>query len=109
MGGSLIPLVWSTLVEFGGLGMSPASIGLWIAGYGFLNGIFQFLAFLRIVGRFGPQRVFVASTFCFFPIYTLLPFESLALQHSARDLNLAAALLIDEQHVLTSGEVTGLS
>ena len=90
MGGSLIPLVWSTLVEFGGLGMSPASIGLWIAGYGFLNGIFQFLAFLC----FGPQRVFVASTFCFFPIYTLLPFKCLALQHSARDLNLAAALLI---------------
>jgi hypothetical protein len=32
--GALIPLVWSTSVEFGGLGMSPASIGLWMAGYG---------------------------------------------------------------------------
>ena len=94
MGGSLILLVWSTSVEFGGLGMSPASIGLWIAGYGFLNGIFQFLAFPRIVGRFRPWRVFGPSTFCVSPIYTLLPFESLALRHSARDPKPAAALLI---------------
>src|ERR1700677_1788628 len=51
--GALIPLVWSTPVEFGGLGMSPASIGLWMAGYGFLNGIIQFVAFPPIVGRLG--------------------------------------------------------
>ncbi|KAH8979733.1 MFS general substrate transporter [Lactarius akahatsu] len=45
--GVLIPLIWSTSVEFGGLGMSPASIGLWMAGYGVMNGIFQFIAFPR--------------------------------------------------------------
>jgi hypothetical protein len=94
MGGALIPLVWSTSVEFGGLGMSPASIGLWLAGCGLLNGIFQFVAFPRIVGRFGPRRVFIASTLCFFPIYSLLPFENLALRNYTNGLNLTAALLI---------------
>ena len=94
MGGALIPLVWSTSVEFGGLGMSPASIGLWLAGCGLLNGIFQFVAFPRIVRRFGPRRVFITSTICFFLIYSLLPFENLALRHSTHGLNLTTALLI---------------
>jgi hypothetical protein len=94
LSGSLIPLVWSTSVEFGGLSMSPASIGLWMAGYGFLNGILQFVAFPPIVGRFGPRRVFIASVLCFFPIYILLPIENLAIHHSSRGINPAAALLI---------------
>jgi len=67
IGGTLIPLVWSTSVEFGGLGMSPASIGLWIAAFGLVNGIFQFVAFPPTVGRFGLRRVFIASVLCFFP------------------------------------------
>jgi hypothetical protein len=29
----VLPLIWLTSVEFGGLGMSPVSIGLWMAGY----------------------------------------------------------------------------
>ncbi|KAF8267053.1 major facilitator superfamily domain-containing protein [Lactarius quietus] len=60
---ALIPLVWSTSVELGGLSMSPASIGIWMAGYGFMNGIFQFIAFPPIVKRFGLRRIFIASIF----------------------------------------------
>jgi len=92
--GNFIPLVWSTSVEFGGLGMSPASIGLWMAGYGFMNGVFQFVAFPRVVGRFGPRRVFIASIILFFPVYIMLPFENLALRHSSHGPNPAAGLLI---------------
>ncbi|KAI9452891.1 MFS general substrate transporter [Lactarius psammicola] len=92
--GALVPLVWSTSVELGGLGMSPASIGLWMAGYGFINGIFQFVAFPRIVRRLGPQRVFIASIALFFPVYIVFPFENLAIRHSNRGLNPATSLLI---------------
>ena len=101
MGGSLMPLVWSTSVDLGGLGMSPAPIGLWMAGYGVMNGIIQFAGFPRIVGRFGPRRVFIASTFCFIPIFILLPLENLALRQSTRDLNLGTTLLIVLQLTLT--------
>ena len=101
MGGSLMPLVWSTSVQLGGLGMNPASIGLWMAGYGLMNGIIQFAGFPRIVGRFGPRRVFIASTFCFIPIFILLPLENLALRHSTRGFNLGTALLIVLQLTLT--------
>ncbi|KAH9039475.1 MFS general substrate transporter [Lactarius deliciosus] len=93
-GGALIPLVWSTSVEFGGLGMSPASIGSWMALYGFMNGTFQFVAFPRVVGRFGPRRVFIASILFFFPVYMMFPIENLALRHSSRGMNPAVGLLL---------------
>ena len=94
MASALIPLAWSTSVELGGLGMSPASIGLLIAGYGLINGIFQFVAFPHIVRRFGPRRVFIASILCFSPVYIMIPFENLASRHSGHGLNTAAGLLI---------------
>ena len=105
MGAALIPLVWSTSVEFGGLGMSPASIGLWLAGCGLLSGIFQFVAFPRLVGRFGPRRVFIAGTLCFFPIYTLLPFENLALRNH---MKLTVELLIALQLMMVCLSGMGL-
>jgi hypothetical protein len=48
---TLLNLIWSTSVEFSRLGMSPISIGLWMAGYSTLNGIIQYVTFLRIVGH----------------------------------------------------------
>ncbi|KAI9452893.1 MFS general substrate transporter [Lactarius psammicola] len=91
---TLIPLIWSTSVEFGGLGMNPASIGLWMAGYGFVNGVFQFVAFPRIIRRLGPRRVFIASILCFIPVYIMFPFENLALRHPSRGANVVAGLLV---------------
>ncbi|KAH8984553.1 MFS general substrate transporter [Lactarius hatsudake] len=92
--GTLIPLVWSTSVEFGGLSMNPASIGSWMAGYGLMNGVFQFIAFPRIVRHFGPRRVFIASIILFSLVYIMLPFENMVLRHSSHDLNPATRLLI---------------
>jgi hypothetical protein len=83
MAGVLIPLVWSTAVEFGGLGMSPASIGVWMASYGLLNGIFQFVGFPLIVERFGPRPIFIVSICSFFPMYLMLLFENLAIRYIA--------------------------
>ncbi|KAI9452892.1 MFS general substrate transporter [Lactarius psammicola] len=105
--GTLIPLVWSTSVKFGGLSMSPASIGLWMAGYGFMNCIFQFFAFPRIVRRFGPRRVFIASIILFSPVFIMFPFENLASRHSDRGLNPVAGLLIVLQLSAVSLSVMG--
>jgi hypothetical protein len=92
---SLIPVVWSTSVEFGGLSMSPASIGLWIAmGYGLMSCIFQLVAFPRIIRRFGPRRLFITSILGYFSVYIMFPFENLALRHSSRSMNFATGLFI---------------
>ncbi|KAH9030844.1 MFS general substrate transporter [Lactarius deliciosus] len=59
---SYIPLVWSTPVEYGGLGLSPASIGLWLSLY----------------YRFGSRCVFFFSITSCAVIYAIFPFENLA-------------------------------
>jgi hypothetical protein len=92
--GVLIPLVWSTPVEFGGLSMSPASIGLWMAGYGFLNGVFQFVAFPHIVERFGPRRVFLVSIATFAPMYLMLLFENLTLRYVCGGASLTVLIIV---------------
>ncbi|KAH9169218.1 MFS general substrate transporter [Lactarius sanguifluus] len=107
--GALIPLVWSTSVEFGGLSMNPASIGSWMAVYGWINCVVQFVAFPPLVGRFGPQRVFIASIILFFPVYILLPSENLVLRYSSRGLNPAAGLLIMLQILAMSFSDMGFS
>ena len=75
---SYTPLVWSTPVKYGGLSLSPASIGLWLSLYGVMNGIFQLLFFPRFVNRFGPRRVFVFSLVSCAVIYSIFPLENLA-------------------------------
>ena len=106
--GTLLPLVWSTSVEFGGLSMTPASIGLWMGGYGLINGIFQLVALPRFVRRFGPRRVFITSILFHVLFYMMFPFENLASRHSSRGLNLATALLIMLQLSATSFSAMGL-
>jgi hypothetical protein len=76
---SYFPLVWSTPVEFGGLNLNPASIGMWLSLYGGMNGIFQLFFFSHFISRFGPRRVFVFSIVSSAVILTIFPFENLAL------------------------------
>lgn len=80
---ALVPLVWSTPIEMGGLNLSPASIGLWLSAYGCLNGVLQFTLFPRVVGCFGPGRVVLTSIAAYIIIYTMFPFENLAARHAA--------------------------
>ena len=80
---ALMPLVWSTSIEFGGLDMSIASIGLWLSVYGCMNGIFQFAVFPPAVARFGPRPIFVAGIGVFAIVYTMFPLENLVLRHAA--------------------------
>jgi MFS family permease len=74
---ALMPLIWSTPVEFGGLDMSPARIGVWLSVYGCINGMFQFAIFPRAVARFGPRSVYVTGIGMFAVVYAMFPSENL--------------------------------
>ncbi|KAI9443960.1 MFS general substrate transporter [Lactarius indigo] len=87
-----IPLVWSTPVEYGGLNLNPASIGLGLSVYGGIGGFFQFLFFSHFVSRFGLRRVFVFCIVSCAVIYTLFPLENLVIVGGG--LNLVVWLLI---------------
>jgi hypothetical protein len=79
---ALLPLIWATTIEFGGLELSPASIGLWLSTYGCINGLFQFAIFPPAVTRFGPRGVFIASVVASAVVYVLFPFENWMLRSS---------------------------
>jgi len=76
---SYIPLVWSTPVEYGGLDLSPASIGLGLSVYGSMGGIFQVALFSHLVSRFGLRRVLLCGIVSCAVIYTVFPLENFAM------------------------------
>ncbi|KAH9171619.1 MFS general substrate transporter [Lactarius sanguifluus] len=94
---ALAPLVWSTSIELGGLGLSPSSIGLWMSGYGCMNGIVQYAFSPRLISRFGPRAVFLTSVSICALIYALFPFENLALRYAFGGSEVAERLLITLQ------------
>ena len=74
---ALIPLVWSTSVEFGGLGFEPALIGLWLSVYGCMTGIFFFAIFPPVVLHFGLRRVLITCIAFYAVVVILFPLENL--------------------------------
>ncbi|KAF8267245.1 MFS general substrate transporter [Lactarius quietus] len=72
------PLVWSTPIEYGGLNLDPATIGMWMSLYGGLDGIFQFFVFPHYINRIGLRLVFVCSILSCAVIFVIFPFENLA-------------------------------
>ena len=91
---ALIPLVWSTSVAYGGLGLSPASIGLWMSWYGCMNGAVQYFFFQRLLSRFCPRRITLISVSMCALIYAMFPFENFALRHVSSDPKVAMLLIM---------------
>ena len=91
---TLIPLVWSTPIELGGLNFSPASIGLWVSLYGCMDGVFQFTVFPRVVSYFGMRRVFISSTAMAAVVFAMLPLENLVMAHTTGGPVATTGLLI---------------
>jgi len=91
---TLVPLIWSTPVELGGLNFSPVSIGLWMSVSGCMDGFFQFAVFPRVVGHFGMRRVFVSSIAVTAVIFAMFPLENLVMRHTTGGPGVATRLLI---------------
>jgi hypothetical protein len=57
--------VFATSPALGGLGFSPATIGLILGAQGLMGGLFQVTAFGRIYARFGAIKVYRAALACY--------------------------------------------
>lgn len=79
--GALLPLFLAMPVEIGGLGLTPARIGVTMGLYGAGCGVFQALFFARIVRYFGERTVFIFGIFAFIPAFAMFPMISLAAKH----------------------------
>jgi MFS family permease len=96
---ALVPLFYSTPNYLGGLGFTPTGIGLWMALFGIVDGVFQVLFFAKIVDRLGPKRAFYVGISCFIPIMITFPVMSWLVVSRGVDYMLTIALLC--QLVLT--------
>ncbi|KAI0270439.1 MFS general substrate transporter [Gloeopeniophorella convolvens] len=74
---TLVPVVYATPVEHGGLGLGPARTGICMGAYGIMNGLLQVTFFARIVKRLGVRGSLVAFVSCLIPTFLLFPIAGL--------------------------------
>ncbi|KAI0295153.1 MFS general substrate transporter [Multifurca ochricompacta] len=75
---SLVPLVYTTPIRYGGLGLDPAQMGTFLGVFGILNGAFQFAIFPRIMKLMGLRGSLLASMSCLVPAFLLFPINGTA-------------------------------
>ncbi|KAH8834227.1 major facilitator superfamily domain-containing protein [Flagelloscypha sp. PMI_526] len=91
---ALIPLVWSTSIGNGGLGLTAYNIGLINAGFGIPNAVFQIKYLSRILRWVGPKRLTVGGFVGIFLCNVLFPIENhLARASGEADWRVGVAIL----------------
>ena len=71
----LMPLMWSTSLEHGGLGFTPYMIGLTVGIYGVVNVSLQVMLLGKLIRRFGPRKVVLVSFPAFLLSLSCFPLE----------------------------------
>ena len=67
------PLFYSMPLELGGLGQSPARIGILLATFGIMNGTLQAIWFPRLVEGWGQKRLFMTGMAMFGMLFAFFP------------------------------------
>ena len=99
------PVYLSTPIEFGGLGLSPPTIGKLLSVCGIANGIFQVFFFAGIHDRWGPKKTFVTGIATAIPAFLTFPIANAL----ARTQGYSAIVWIIVGFQIFSGVLFGLS
>jgi hypothetical protein len=92
---ALLPLMYSTSIPLGGLGLDPFRIGSIMGVYGFINAIIQLNFLGRIIRKFGPRTVYIASYACLFVCLGSYPvMKFFALKAGKVDRNVGIVMII---------------
>jgi uncharacterized membrane protein YjjP (DUF1212 family) len=92
---ALIPLVYSTPVEYGGLGMDPYFIGILMASLGFFTGLSTALFLGPILRRFGLVKLFQAGVCGFLVTFSALATGSMLAKRAGRiDIYVSFAIVL---------------
>ncbi|KAJ7575491.1 major facilitator superfamily multidrug-resistance, DHA1 sub-family [Mycena floridula] len=73
---SLVPLMYSTSIPLGGLGLKPSHIGTIMACTGIAGVMAQILILSRLMQRYGPRKMFIASLASSFIAFGAFPLMS---------------------------------
>lgn len=68
----LLPLIYSSSIPIGGLGLSPYQVGLILGIFALLNGFWNLLVLTRILKKIGPRKMYIISYSSFLVIFPLL-------------------------------------
>ncbi|KAE9409480.1 MFS general substrate transporter [Gymnopus androsaceus JB14] len=68
----LIPLIYSSSIPIGGLGLSPYQVGLILGIFALLSGFWNLLVLTRILKKIGPRKMYIISYSSFLVIFPLL-------------------------------------
>ncbi|KAG5636708.1 hypothetical protein H0H81_007104 [Sphagnurus paluster] len=70
---TLLPLVYSTSIPVGGLGLDAYHIGILLSIFGFVNALVQLFLLGKFIRRFGPRRICMAAQISYFLNAALYP------------------------------------
>jgi len=69
----LLPLIYSTPLHLGGLGLSPSTIGTILGVWGVINGIFQITCFAWVRRNLGHRNCYMLGIICLGVCFALFP------------------------------------
>ncbi|KAF9480008.1 major facilitator superfamily multidrug-resistance, DHA1 sub-family [Pholiota conissans] len=81
---TLLPLMYSTSIPLGGLGLDPFSIGLVLGGSGALNAIAQAKFLGRFIRKYGAGKVYKVSFSCIIVCFIMYPLMSFFAKRAGR-------------------------
>ena len=80
----LLPLMWSTSIEHGGLGFTPYKTGVTLGIYGIASAVVQFRFFGKVLKRLGPQKVYAASAISLLVHFVCFPLSNILARYAGR-------------------------
>ena len=72
----LLPLMYSTSIPLGGLGLDPYHIGATLGTYGFINSFIQMNFLGRFIRKFGARRVYIIASSAIAGCFAMYPIMS---------------------------------
>jgi hypothetical protein len=72
----LLPLMYSTSIPLGGLGLDPFRIGTTLGAFGCINSVIQMNFLGRFIRNFGARRVYIFASLAFGGCFAMYPIMS---------------------------------
>ncbi|KAF9480013.1 major facilitator superfamily multidrug-resistance, DHA1 sub-family [Pholiota conissans] len=81
---ALLPLMWSTPIPLGGLGLDPFRIGVALGLFGLINALIQVRIMGPLIRRYGTRRVYRVSSAALFLSFSMYPIMKYFAQRAGR-------------------------
>lgn len=90
----LLPLMYSTSIQNGGLGLDPSRIGAALGAFGLINSIVQLNFLGRCIRKFGPRTVYTVSFRSFFVLFSMYGITKFFAQRAGEVDHIVVACMI---------------